>query len=69
MNKHILACNWKMNPDTQAQTLNLIKEYQKINQQFDNLDLITFPPTIYLSSFTDSGLSFCLLYTSPSPRD
>ena len=58
MNKYILACNWKMNPDNLTQVQTLINEYQKISLQSDNLEFITFPPSLYLGHFAKTSLKF-----------
>jgi triosephosphate isomerase len=56
--KPILACNWKMNPVSLGEVSTLINQYLKIKNEYGGIELITFPPSIYLSYFANTNISF-----------
>ncbi len=46
--KFILGFNWKLNPNTYLEAENLLKSYQIPTQNIENIEVLVFPPNLFL---------------------
>jgi len=49
--KHLIAANWKMNPQTMAEAKRLFNSVKEGIKNIKNVEIVICPPFVYLSSF------------------